>query len=113
MAKGMIPIPPDWQRALQFDFADFTGDVTQPGQKDKWVFLKQGADLMQMFPDYAYPLTDTQLTKMRVPVEDLPIAKKRALIRMGLRSPEDNSSSTAEGSAETPRTSPPKALGHE
>lgn len=89
VAKGMIPIPPDWQRALQFDFANFTGDVTQPGQKDKWVFLKQGADLMRIFPDFAYPLTDAQLTKLRVPAEELPIAKKEILMRMGIKPAEE------------------------
>ncbi|MEN8213093.1 MAG: hypothetical protein ABFR19_01910 [Pseudomonadota bacterium] len=69
VSKGMIPIPPDWQRALQFDFADFTGDVTQPGQKKKWEFLKQGADLMQMLPDFAYPLSNAQLSKLRIPLK--------------------------------------------
>ena len=113
VAKGMIPIPPTWQRALQFDFADFTGDDTRPGQKDKWVFLKQGADLMQMFPDFAYPLTDAQLTKLRVPVDQLPIAKKKALARRGIKLIEPKASFSSQARPEIPRTSPPKALGND
>ncbi|WP_201091825.1 cytochrome c3 family protein [Thiocystis minor] len=113
VTAGMIPIPPDWQRALQFDFANFTGDVTQPGQMDKWIFLKQGADLMQMVADFAYPLTEDQLAKFRVPVDDLPIAKKKALMRMGIRLPDEAENLPAEGQSETPRTSPPKALHHD
>ncbi|MGQ9519310.1 MAG: hypothetical protein ACUVTP_04340 [Candidatus Fervidibacter sp.] len=61
--KGVVPIPPDWQKALQFDFVDYTGDpksaTTDP---TKWVFLKSGADLMQML--YAEPLTLEQMRKL-------------------------------------------------
>ncbi len=66
--KGVVPVPQDWKQALQFDFADFVGDNTKPGQRDKWVFLKQGADLSQMMDEYAEPLTTAQLEKLRVPV---------------------------------------------
>jgi hypothetical protein len=68
--QGIVPIPPDWAEALQFDFADFTGDVTQPGQKDKWVFLKKGADLTQMLQTVAAPLTKEQLDKLRTAVPE-------------------------------------------
>jgi hypothetical protein len=113
VAKGMIPVPPDWQRALQFDFADFTGDPSKPGQKDKWVFLKHGADLTQLYPDFAYPLTDIQLTKLRVPVEELPIAKKHALMRMGIRVPPEGESPPPQPPSEIPRVSPAKDLSHD
>jgi len=66
--KGVVPIPKDWKQALQFDFADFAGDITKPGQRDKWVFLKQGADLSQMMDEYAEPLTKEQLESLRLPV---------------------------------------------
>jgi hypothetical protein len=61
--KGVIPVPPDWQKALQLDFVDYKGDPKDP-QTDptKWVFLKSGADLMQML--YAEPLTEEQLKKL-------------------------------------------------
>jgi hypothetical protein len=106
----MIPVPPDWQRALQFDFADFKGDASKPGQKDKWIFLKRGADLTQLYPDFAYPLTDTQLTKLRVPVDKLPIAKKNALIRMGIRLPAEGEAPPSQAPSDTPRVSPPKGM---
>ena len=66
--QGIVPIPPDWAQALQFDFANFTGDVTQPDQKDKWVFLKKGADLTQMLQTVAAPLSKEQLAKLRTAV---------------------------------------------
>jgi hypothetical protein len=73
-ASGMIPVPPDWQRALRFDYADFKGDPAKPGQPDKWVFLKSHADLLQMLPQFAYPLTGDQLAKLRLPVAGAPKA---------------------------------------
>ncbi len=75
MAQGIVPIPPDWANALQFDFADFTGDVAQPDQKDKWVFLKHGADLTQMLQTVAAPLTREQLDKLRTAVPQTTAAK--------------------------------------
>ena len=65
VTTGVVPVPPDWEKALEFDFADFVGELAEPGQKDKWVFLKQGADLMQMMKAYAEPLTQEQLDKLR------------------------------------------------
>ncbi|MCC6037531.1 MAG: cytochrome c3 family protein [Armatimonadetes bacterium] len=64
--KGVIPVPPDWRQALQFDFVDYTGDPKSPTtDPTKWVFLKSGADLMQML--YAEPLTPEQLQKLSTP----------------------------------------------
>lgn len=61
--SGVIPVPPDWQQALRFDFVDYTGDpkaaTTDP---TKWVFLKSGADKLQML--YASPLTREQIEKL-------------------------------------------------
>ncbi|MDW8141515.1 MAG: hypothetical protein RMJ90_04445 [Candidatus Bipolaricaulota bacterium] len=62
--KGIIPIPPDWKTALQFDFVDYKGDPAKPETDPaKWVFLKSGADLMQML--YAEPLTKEQIEKLK------------------------------------------------
>ena len=72
VTTGVVPVPPDWEKALGFDFADFVGELTEPGQKDKWVFLKQGADLTQMMKAYAEPLTQEQLDKMRTPATGEP-----------------------------------------
>ncbi|MFA0748231.1 MAG: hypothetical protein ACO2PL_09340 [Armatimonadota bacterium] len=64
--KGVIPVPPDWKQALQFDFVDYTGDPKSPTtDPTKWVFLKSGADLMQML--YAEPLTPEQMQKLSTP----------------------------------------------
>ncbi len=61
--KGVIPVPPDWQKAFQLDFVDYKGDPKDP-QTDptKWVLLKTGADLTQIL--YAEPLTEEQLKKL-------------------------------------------------
>jgi hypothetical protein len=107
-ASGMIPVPPDWQRALRFDYADFKGDLTKPGQPDKWVFLKSHADLLQMVSQFAYPLTDAQLDKLRVPVADLPIAKMKALRAWGIVLPEVQPGTLRGAQPATPRVSPLK-----
>lgn len=58
--QGVIPVPPDWQEALQLDFLDYTGDPTAAEtDPEAWVFLKHGADLMQML--YGEPLTEEQI----------------------------------------------------
>ena len=53
---GVIPIPPDWETALIFDYLDY--DV----ETDTWSFLKTGTDLPQMM--YAEPLTEEQMGKL-------------------------------------------------
>ena len=61
--QGVIPVPPDWQEALLFDFLDYTGDpASSETDPEAWVFLKHGADLMQML--YAEPLTEEQMQKL-------------------------------------------------
>lgn len=65
---GTIPIPPNWQTALKFDFLDYTGDPSTPiSQTDPalWQFLKTGADLTQMV--YGTPLTHDQVNKLAQP----------------------------------------------
>jgi hypothetical protein len=60
--SGVIPVPPDWETALQFDFLDYTGDATTPipdTDPALWQYLKTGADLNQML--FAEPLTADQI----------------------------------------------------
>ncbi|UCF32499.1 MAG: SMP-30/gluconolactonase/LRE family protein [Phycisphaerales bacterium] len=60
---GVIPVPPDWDTSLKFDFLDYTGDASDPTTDPAaWVFLKSGADLTQML--YGEPLTVDQLDKL-------------------------------------------------
>jgi hypothetical protein len=62
--QGVIPVPPDWQGVLQLDFLDYTGDPADPEtDATKWIFLKHGADLMQML--FGEPLTDEQMEKLQ------------------------------------------------
>ena len=56
-ATGVVPVPPDYQKALRFDFVD----LDRPGGS-KWSFLKSGADGMQML--FAEPLTAEQMKAM-------------------------------------------------
>ncbi|MDZ7292123.1 MAG: T9SS type A sorting domain-containing protein [candidate division KSB1 bacterium] len=67
--KGVIPVPPDWKQALQLDFVNYTGnvtDATSPLDPTKWVFIKSGADLSQIL--YAEPLTAAQMQKLAIPI---------------------------------------------
>jgi hypothetical protein len=68
---GVIPIPPDWQEALQFDFLDYTGDPTTPipdTDPTLWQFTQTGADLTQML--FAEPLTASQMTDLSLNLGD-------------------------------------------
>jgi hypothetical protein len=62
-STGAIPVPPDWQSALKFDFVTYTGSasdpVDQPFEPGKWRYLKTGADGTQML--FAKPLTQEQM----------------------------------------------------
>lgn len=61
--QGVVPIPVDWESALQFDFAVYTGDpanpTTDPGA---WEYLKTGADNKHLF--YAEPLDAETMQKL-------------------------------------------------
>ncbi len=59
--KGVIPVPPDWKEALQFDFVDYDGLPTDPVVMDpsKWSYLKTGADMLDM--PFGQPLTEGQM----------------------------------------------------
>lgn len=54
-ATGVIPVPPDWNTALQFDFVDRAPDGT-------WVFMERGPDESQML--FGTPLTAAQLERL-------------------------------------------------
>jgi hypothetical protein len=60
-AKGVIPVPPDWKEALQFDFVYYTGDPAGPVDMDpsKWSYQKTGADMLDM--PFGQPLTEGQM----------------------------------------------------
>lgn len=64
--KGVIPVVPDWEQALQFDFVYWTGLPTDPVVRDptgaKWNYLKSGADLTHM--PYGEPLTEGQINRL-------------------------------------------------
>ena len=55
--QAVIPIPPNYQDALQFDFATI-GSWTKDG-KPVWEFAKTGVDLWQML--YLKPLSEDQM----------------------------------------------------
>jgi hypothetical protein len=64
--QGTIPVVPDWQDALQFDFVYWTGLPSDPVVRDdnaeKWNYLKSGADLTHM--PYGEPLTEDQIDRL-------------------------------------------------
>lgn len=61
--SGVVPVPPDWQTALTFDFVTYTGNAADPlTDPNAWVFAKSGTDLRQM--RFAEPLTDEQIKKL-------------------------------------------------
>ncbi len=54
--SGIYPLPPDYATALKFDFVDL--------KDGNWVFLKSGADRIQMIEKYGAPLTTEQMRKL-------------------------------------------------
>ncbi|MDZ7373484.1 MAG: T9SS type A sorting domain-containing protein [candidate division KSB1 bacterium] len=64
--KGVIPVPPDWKRALKLDFLTYNGDPAGPTDPNQWAYLKTGADSAQMM--YLQPLTTEQMQKLALPV---------------------------------------------
>lgn len=84
--QGIIPVPPDWQQALKFDFITYTGEVTDPVaplDPTKWELLTSEAEGAQMM--FAEPLTTEQMTKLSMPVSvqerSSPVPKEFALIQ--------------------------------
>lgn len=58
--SGVVPVPPDWTTALEFDFLDYTAeDLTTETDPNLWELLESEPDLMQML--YATPLTEEQM----------------------------------------------------
>ncbi len=55
--QGVVPVPPDYETALIFDFVD----LDQPGGT-VWSFLKTGADVIQLL--FSEPLTQEQINKL-------------------------------------------------
>lgn len=65
LPRGVIPIPPDWREAMQFDFIQYLRHPALPeDDPGQWAFLKSGADLMQMM--YAEPLNTEQMKRLEV-----------------------------------------------
>lgn len=63
--QGVIPVPPDWRQAMQFDFIEYLRNPDLPeDDPGQWGFLKSGADLMQMM--YAEPLTAEQMDRLQI-----------------------------------------------
>lgn len=61
---GVVPVPPDWQTALGFDFVTYTGDAANPvTDPNAWAFARSGTDLRQM--QFAQPLTAEQIEKLK------------------------------------------------
>lgn len=52
----MVPVPPDYQTALNFDFADHDPNTQTRS------FLKSGADVIQLL--FGEPLTQEQIDKL-------------------------------------------------
>jgi len=63
---GIIPIPPDYDTAMQFDFVDYTGDPTTPIDEtnpELWELLDVGPPMTQML--FGEPLTVDQLEALK------------------------------------------------
>ena len=52
---GVVPVPPDWETSLRFDFVDLD-------ENGNWVFLEAGPDRFQML--FGEPLTESQIEKL-------------------------------------------------
>ncbi len=58
---GIIPVPPDYQNALQFAFVQCVSGCDNP-ETAQWDFLKNGTDRWQML--FGTPLTATQMSNL-------------------------------------------------
>lgn len=66
---GIIPVPPDWQKALLFDFACYLGlatDAIGPPDPDgvNWGVLALDPEDVGKHMPYGTPLTDEQMDKL-------------------------------------------------
>jgi hypothetical protein len=65
---GIIPVPPDWEQALLFDFAYYLGGVTDPIEPNPdgtlWGVLELEPATVQMHMPYGTPLTQDQMDKL-------------------------------------------------
>jgi len=65
---GVIPIPPDWETALEFAFLNYTGEATDAinGAENLplWQFLKTEKDGQHIV--YGEPLTEAQMASLRL-----------------------------------------------
>ena len=63
---GIIPVPPDWEQALLFDFAYYLGPATDPIQQDSggttWGVLEP--ETVEMHMPYGTPLSEEQMNKL-------------------------------------------------
>lgn len=62
--SGVVPVPPDYDTALLFDFLDYTGDdlSERPALPESWEFLESGPELMQLL--YGEPLSADQMSDL-------------------------------------------------
>lgn len=58
-AKGVIPVPPDWQKSITADFAGFDPSLNK---NRGWFLLKRGIDRKQML--FLEPLDDAAMKKL-------------------------------------------------
>ncbi|MEA3278961.1 MAG: hypothetical protein U9Q81_27445 [Pseudomonadota bacterium] len=65
--QGVIPVPPDWEDALLFDFAYYLGEPTDPVVKDPegttWDHLEP--ETVGMHMPYGTPLTEEQMDRLQ------------------------------------------------
>jgi hypothetical protein len=63
---GIIPVPPDWQETLMFDFAYYLGSATDPIVKDPdgatWSVLEP--ETVGKHMPFGTPLTQEQIDKL-------------------------------------------------
>jgi len=66
--KGVIPVPPDYASALQFDFVDLvdpTAPLTPTGtSSSNRVLFKRGADYIHLLDEYVTPLDAGQMERL-------------------------------------------------
>ncbi len=66
--KGVIPIPPDYDTTLNFDFVDLVdpaAPLTPTGTSSSArVLFKRGADVIHLLDEYVQPLTADQMSRL-------------------------------------------------
>lgn len=80
--QGVVPIPADWKRALQLDYAGYNGDpAVFPSDDNAWYYVKSETDNSHLF--FCEPLDTTTMKKLGFTAVPTSVAEQTRLTPTG------------------------------